>query len=100
MAALVGQHHIQLGLGEEGVGLVEALSRTVQAGLTVEIDYSSFFKAATTYKGLQCLALSTGEEEYFVYNLLCFLDNPDLSVRRAVADCMGAFLGRMQPSSR
>ena len=52
MAALVGQHHIQLGLGEEVVGLVEALSRTVQAGLTVEIDYSSFFKAATRYKGL------------------------------------------------
>lgn len=35
IAALVSQHHRQLGLGEEVVGLVEGLSRTTQTGLII-----------------------------------------------------------------
>ena len=95
IAALITRHHQQLGLGEQVVTLVQALSQTTQAGLAVEMDYSCFFAASSSYKGLEESALSTGEEEYFIYNLLCFLDNADLSVRRAVAEGLNAFLGRI-----
>lgn len=59
------------------------------------MDYGSFFGASTRYNALEPQVLSTAEEEYFIYNLLCFVDHADLSVRRAVGTSLKAFLNRI-----
>ena len=84
-------NYSELGLKEEVVTLVSRMGQLKKTGLVVGIDYPAFFEATNEYTA-KCASFNLIDHEYFLFNLLCYADHEELSVRRAVSNCCRAFL--------
>jgi hypothetical protein len=88
---LMIENYSELGLKEEVVTLVSKMGQLKTTGLVVGMDYPSFFEACNQYTAT-CDSFNLIDHEYFLFNLLCYADHDELSVRRAVSSCCKSFL--------
>lgn len=72
----------ELGLSETSVSLVARMTKLQKTALTITMDFPAFFESCNDYQTATGLRLI--DHEYYLFNLLCYTDNPELSVRRAV----------------
>lgn len=72
----------ELGLSPASVSLVVRMTKLQKTALTITMDFPAFFESCNDYQTATGLKLI--DHEYYLFNLLCYTDNPELSVRRAV----------------
>ena len=66
------------------------MTKLQKTALTITMDFPAFFESCNDYQTATGLKLI--DHEYYLFNLLCYTDNPELSVRRAVTSNCKYFL--------
>ena len=88
---IIADARTQLNLSQEIVNLVVLNCQTVQVGLQITMNFTTFFESCNSYTN-SAASFSLLEHEYFLYHMLCSVDHEEVSVRRVLVHCSRSFL--------